>query len=87
MRIVLALFISLVCMLVENKERLNCVSKILYFLQNLRYGSGGRPNFFTKLIENIQQEMAKNKEMKQSLKKFREEAEKLEHSDALQKAR
>ncbi|CAB0007483.1 unnamed protein product [Nesidiocoris tenuis] len=56
-------------------------------VNNLRYGSGGRPNFFTKLIENIQQEMAKNKEMKQSLKKFREEAEKLEHSDALQKAR
>lgn len=38
-------------------------------------------------MENIKQEMAKNKEMKESLKKFREEAEKLEHSEALQKAR
>ncbi|XP_076305093.1 mitochondrial import inner membrane translocase subunit TIM44-like [Tachypleus tridentatus] len=40
-----------------------------------------------KLIENIQQELAKNKEMKESLRKFREEAEKLEQSEALQKAR
>lgn len=31
--------------------------------------------------------MAKNKEMKESLKKFREEAEKLEQSDALKAAR
>jgi import inner membrane translocase subunit TIM44 len=38
-------------------------------------------------VENIKQELAKNKEMKESLKKFREEAEKLEQSEALQKAR
>lgn len=31
--------------------------------------------------------MQKNKEMKESLKKFREEAEKLEQSEALQMAR
>lgn len=31
--------------------------------------------------------MAKNKEMKESLKKFRDEAEKLEQSDALKAAR
>lgn len=31
--------------------------------------------------------MAKNKEMKESLKKFREEAQKLEQTEALQKAR
>lgn len=46
-----------------------------------------RPNFFSQFVENIKQEMAKNKEMKESLKKFREEAEKLEQSEALQKAR
>lgn len=46
-----------------------------------------RPNFFSQFVENIKQEIAKNKEMKESLKKFREEAEKLEHSEALQKAR
>lgn len=31
--------------------------------------------------------MAKNKEMKENLRKFREEAEKLEQSEALKKAR
>lgn len=46
-----------------------------------------RPSFFSQLVDNIKQEMAKNKEMKENLKKFREEADKLEHSDALQKAR
>ncbi|KAJ9581455.1 hypothetical protein L9F63_023387 [Diploptera punctata] len=46
-----------------------------------------RPNFFSQFVENIKQEMAKNKEMKESLKKFREEAQKLEQSEALQKAR
>ncbi|XP_049769229.1 mitochondrial import inner membrane translocase subunit TIM44 isoform X1 [Schistocerca cancellata] len=51
------------------------------------YSSQRKPNFFSQFIENIKQEMAKNKEMKESLKKFREEAEKLEQSEALQKAR
>ncbi|XP_046429917.1 mitochondrial import inner membrane translocase subunit TIM44 isoform X1 [Neodiprion pinetum] len=46
-----------------------------------------RPNFFSQFVENIRQEMQKNKEMKESLKKFREEAEKLEQSDALKSAR
>ncbi|XP_046749160.1 mitochondrial import inner membrane translocase subunit TIM44 isoform X3 [Diprion similis] len=46
-----------------------------------------RPNFFSQFVENIKQEMQKNKEMKESLKKFREEAEKLEQSDALKSAR
>lgn len=43
--------------------------------------------FFGQVFENIKQEMEKNKEMKESLKKFREEAQKLEDSDALKKAR
>ncbi len=38
-------------------------------------------------MENFKQEIAKNKEMKENLKKFRQEAEKLEHSEALKKAR
>lgn len=46
-----------------------------------------RPGFFSQFIDNLKQDMAKNKEMKESLKKFREEATKLEHSEALQKAR
>ncbi|XP_011255310.1 mitochondrial import inner membrane translocase subunit TIM44 isoform X1 [Camponotus floridanus] len=46
-----------------------------------------RPSFLSQFIENIKQEMQKNKEMKESLKKFREEAEKLEQSEALRTAR
>ena len=46
-----------------------------------------RPSFFSQFLENIKQEMQKNKEMKESLKKFREEAERLEQSEALRSAR
>jgi len=46
-----------------------------------------RPGFFSQVIENIRSEMDKNKEMKENLKKFREEAQKLEESDALKAAR
>ncbi|RWS25390.1 mitochondrial import inner membrane translocase: subunit TIM44-like protein [Leptotrombidium deliense] len=46
-----------------------------------------KKGFFGNLIENIKQDIAKNKEMKESIKKFREEAQKLEESDALKKAR
>ncbi|KAK9870151.1 hypothetical protein WA026_006241 [Henosepilachna vigintioctopunctata] len=46
-----------------------------------------RQGFMGRLLENFQDEMAKNKEMKESLKKFREEAEKLEQSEALKAAR
>ncbi|KAI2808279.1 Mitochondrial import inner membrane translocase subunit TIM44 [Blomia tropicalis] len=43
--------------------------------------------FFGQVLDNIKQEFEKNKEMKENLKKFREEAQKLEDSDALKKAR
>ncbi|GAB1602491.1 mitochondrial import inner membrane translocase subunit TIM44-like [Argonauta hians] len=46
-----------------------------------------KKNFFTDFLDNIKQEMSQNKEMKESLKKFREERNKLEQSDAIQKAR
>lgn len=48
---------------------------------------GRRTTFLSRLYDNFREEMAKNKEMKESLKKFREEAEKLEQSDALKAAR
>uniref|UniRef100_A0A4X2MEI7 Mitochondrial import inner membrane translocase subunit TIM44 n=1 Tax=Vombatus ursinus TaxID=29139 RepID=A0A4X2MEI7_VOMUR len=51
------------------------------------YSSGSRKSFLSGLLENIKQELAKNKEMKESIKKFRDEAKKLEESDALQEAR
>lgn len=46
-----------------------------------------RPGFFSQFIDNLKSEMDKNKEMKENIKKFREEAQKLEQSDALQSAR
>lgn len=55
----------------------------------MRYGSGGggRKGFLGEFLDNIKQELSKNKEMKESIKKFREEAQKLEESDALKQAR
>lgn len=62
----------------------------LYMLQ-ARYMSGerggGRKGFLGELLDNIKQELSKNKEMKENIKKFREEAKKLEESDALKQAR
>ncbi|EZA62352.1 hypothetical protein DMN91_011035 [Ooceraea biroi] len=49
--------------------------------------SGRRPSFISQFIDNIRQEMRKNKEMQDSLKKFREETQKLEQSEALRTAR
>lgn len=46
-----------------------------------------RPGFFSQVLDNIKQDMDKNKEMKENLKKFREEAQKLEESEALKAAR
>lgn len=40
-----------------------------------------------KIIDNLKSELSKNKEMKDSISKFREEAQKLEQSDALKQAR
>ncbi|XP_054835313.1 mitochondrial import inner membrane translocase subunit TIM44 [Eublepharis macularius] len=59
----------------------------LQFYQPRCYSSGGRKGFISGFVENIKQELAKNKEMKESIKKFRDEAKKLEESDALQEAR
>ncbi|KYO34493.1 mitochondrial import inner membrane translocase subunit TIM44 isoform X1 [Alligator mississippiensis] len=51
------------------------------------YSSGGRKGFISGFVENIKQELAKNREMKESIKKFRDEAKRLEESEALQEAR
>lgn len=56
--------------------------------QQLRgYSSPGRRGFLAGLLEDIKQELSKNKDMKENIKKFREEAKKFEESDALQQAR
>lgn len=46
-----------------------------------------RPSFFSQFIDNLKQEMEKNKDMKDNIAKFREEAQKLEQSEALKTAR
>ncbi len=60
-------------------------------LLQVRYLSGerggGRKGFLGEFLDNLKQELNKNKEMKENIKKFREEAKKLEESDALKQAR
>lgn len=48
---------------------------------------GGRKGFLGEFLDNLKQELSKNNEMKENIKKFREEAQKLEESDALKQAR
>ncbi|XP_041374299.1 mitochondrial import inner membrane translocase subunit TIM44-like [Gigantopelta aegis] len=52
-----------------------------------RYMSDGRKSFIQTLTDNLKHELAKNKEMKESLNKFKEETKKLEQTEAIQKAR
>ncbi|KAK7012044.1 mitochondrial import inner membrane translocase subunit TIM44 [Biomphalaria glabrata] len=44
-------------------------------------------NFFQTVIDNIKQEMKKNKDIKENIAKFKEETQKLEESEALKQAR
>ena len=46
-----------------------------------------KKGFIGGFFDNLKEEFNKNKEMKDSVKKFREEAKKLEESDALKEAR
>lgn len=52
-----------------------------------RWYSSKKSGFFSQFFDNIKQEMAKNNEMKENIQKFREEAQKLEQSEALKSAR
>ncbi|CAL4061814.1 unnamed protein product, partial [Meganyctiphanes norvegica] len=45
------------------------------------------PSFFGKIVDNLKEELARDKKMKESLKEFRKEMETLEKSEALKKAR
>ncbi|XP_058494156.1 mitochondrial import inner membrane translocase subunit TIM44 [Solea solea] len=74
---------------------LTCSSKTTHMHRlpplQVRYLSGerggGRKGFLGEFLDNLKQELNKNKEMKDNIKKFREEAKKLEESDALKQAR
>ena len=60
---------------------------IMSCFQIAHYSADKRPSFFGNILKNIKEEYSKNTEMQDSLKKFREEAKKLEESDALKEAR
>lgn len=69
-----------------------CVFKVPQSaLLQVRYLSGerggGRRGFLGEFLDNLKQELNKSKEMKENIKKFREEAKKLEESEALKQAR
>uniref|UniRef100_A0A3Q3A850 Mitochondrial import inner membrane translocase subunit TIM44 n=1 Tax=Kryptolebias marmoratus TaxID=37003 RepID=A0A3Q3A850_KRYMA len=64
----------------------DCMSKSVEFFFSVRYASG-RKGFLGEFVDNLRQEFSKNQEMKENIKKFREEAKRLEDSDALQQAR
>ncbi|CAG7837639.1 unnamed protein product [Allacma fusca] len=56
--------------------------------QARNYSTAPKPGgFFGKILDNLKQELSKDKEMKDNIAKFREERKKLEQSDALKQAR
>ncbi|XP_026332491.1 mitochondrial import inner membrane translocase subunit TIM44 [Hyposmocoma kahamanoa] len=71
---------------VNLKTPMTAVRYDQYRVPECRHYSA-RKGFFSSIIENIKEDIAKNKEMRESIKKFREEAQKLENSEALQAAR
>ncbi|XP_040171168.1 mitochondrial import inner membrane translocase subunit TIM44-like isoform X2 [Anopheles arabiensis] len=56
-------------------------------LISARCYSTRRPGFFAQFFKNVQVEIEKSKEVKENVQKFREEAQKLEQSEALLAAR
>ncbi|XP_033838868.1 mitochondrial import inner membrane translocase subunit TIM44-like [Periophthalmus magnuspinnatus] len=73
--------VSLVCHKDVYRLQRSPVSSV-----QVRYSSG-RKGFLGEFVDNLRQEFSKNQEMKENIKKFREEAKRLEESDALQQAR
>ncbi|XP_014004194.2 mitochondrial import inner membrane translocase subunit TIM44 isoform X2 [Salmo salar] len=78
----------------SSSEKVTCnaskMSASLCLCYLVRYASdrgGGQKGFFGGFLDNLKQELSKNKEMKENIKKFREEAKKLEESEALNQAR
>ena len=69
-----------------SKSVLNTNTLTAYSVQ-MRCNSNQRKTFLGGFFDQLKQDYNKNKEMKESIKKFREEAQKLEQSDALKEAR
>ncbi|GIX88156.1 mitochondrial import inner membrane translocase subunit TIM44 [Caerostris extrusa] len=67
--------------LYQNSERCGLLNQDRLFSSQER-----RKGFFARVVDNIKEDMSRNKEMKENLRKFREEAEKLEKSEAFYKS-
>lgn len=70
----------------NNFTIFRALSAAVPFPHKVRHASG-RKGFLGEFVDNLRQELSKNQEMKDNIKKFREEAKRLEESDALQQAR
>ncbi|KAG7327501.1 hypothetical protein KOW79_009107 [Hemibagrus wyckioides] len=78
------------CLSTYDSSRVHRICGSVTSASQVRYLSadrGGRKGFLGEFLDTLKQELNKNKEMKENIKKFREEAKKLEESDALQQAR
>ncbi len=71
----------------SNIKILGVNSSAISDITNVRNYSQRPKSFFGGIVDNLKEEFNKNKELKDSVKKFREEAKKLEESDALKEAR
>lgn len=70
-----------------HKSGAQCILAAPSVQRSVQLAYSGRPSFLSRIVTNLKSEFEKNKEMKENLKKFREEADKLEQSDALKSAR
>ncbi|XP_026888717.2 mitochondrial import inner membrane translocase subunit TIM44 [Electrophorus electricus] len=85
----LALLASRPKLSIYNRSHAHRICGSITSSSQVRYSSGGsgRRGFLGEFLESVKQELSKNKEMKENIKKFREEAKKLEESEALKQAR
>ncbi|KAI4886881.1 hypothetical protein NFI96_022588 [Prochilodus magdalenae] len=76
------------CFSVYDRSPVHRICGSVTSSSQVRYASGGgRKGFLGEFLDTLKQELSKNKEMKENIKKFRDEAKKLEESEALQQAR
>lgn len=73
--------------ILSNIKILSVNSSAISDITTARSYSQRPKSFFGGIVDNLKEEFNKNKELKDSVKKFREEAKKLEDSDALREAR
>lgn len=73
--------------ILSNIKILSVNSSAISDITTVRNYSQRPKSFFGSIVDNLKEEFNKNKELKDSVKKFREEAKKLEDSEALREAR